>query len=207
MTPQGKIPVTVIIVDSGPLISLAAADRLQLLMEFDRPIRVTDIVRAECLRFPEKIGGSVLPDWFAKGEGQFLEVIETPFLENWKVAVQREEQGEQGFPSRGIGDASIAWFIHELSNRGFPNKLTLLLSEDAGLGDSTIRIRSPEVYMLSTRIFLKTLENFGRIASASEVIRQVADAGREMARYAADRPGRLAGNARSTWTDVLSTKK
>jgi hypothetical protein len=58
------LPIQVVISDTGPLISLAACDRLSLLWIFSRPIRFTDVVKAECLRFPGKIGAGTLADWF-----------------------------------------------------------------------------------------------------------------------------------------------
>lgn len=44
--------VDLIIPDSGPLISLAHADRLDLLDVFDRPVLIPDVVRLECLKKP-----------------------------------------------------------------------------------------------------------------------------------------------------------
>jgi hypothetical protein len=64
--------------------------------------------------------------------------------------------------------------------------------------------------MLSTRLFLKTLENFGRVKSADAIIREIAEKGRSVARYAVDRPGKVDLKTRSQWTDALQqdeTKK
>lgn len=46
-----RIPVDLVVVDSGPLISLALAGELELLKSFRRPIRILDVVREECTRF------------------------------------------------------------------------------------------------------------------------------------------------------------
>jgi hypothetical protein len=53
------------VVDSGPLISLAACGRLGLLGSFSRPIRIADVARAECVRDLEKVGASRLADRFS----------------------------------------------------------------------------------------------------------------------------------------------
>ena len=60
--------------------------------------------------------------------------------------------------------------------------------------------------MLSTRMFLKVLENFEIIGSASDILTKIVDAGRALARYAADRPGKVAPGVKSQWTDPLKTK-
>jgi hypothetical protein len=54
-------PVDLIIPDSGPLISLAHANRLDLIEVFDRPIVIADIVKLECLKKP------TAPDWTCNG--------------------------------------------------------------------------------------------------------------------------------------------
>ena len=60
-----RLPIQVVISDTGPLISLAACGQLDLLGEFQRPVRVPDVVKAECLRYPEKIGAATLAEWFS----------------------------------------------------------------------------------------------------------------------------------------------
>lgn len=55
-------PVTLIIADSGPLISLAVIDRLDLLQSFGRPVFVTDVVMHECTRLVDKPGAALFFD-------------------------------------------------------------------------------------------------------------------------------------------------
>jgi hypothetical protein len=85
------------------------------------------------------------------------------------------------------------------------NEVSLILIEDANLGDVVVQQQFPEVYALSTRAFLQTLQNFGKIPSAADVVSEIANAGRNLARYMADRPGMVDRNTRSTWTDTLKT--
>ena len=67
-----KKPVTIIVADSGPLISLACADELELLQAFGRPVVVADVVRAECTRNLGVPGEGRLAHWFGgKGANQF----------------------------------------------------------------------------------------------------------------------------------------
>jgi len=53
-----RVPITVVVVDSGPVISLAVCGRLDLLRSFSRPVRIADVARAECVRDLEKLGAA-----------------------------------------------------------------------------------------------------------------------------------------------------
>jgi hypothetical protein len=55
-----RVPVTLVLVDSGQLITFAACGRLDLLDVFERPIRIVDVVRAECLRYPGRLGHAAI---------------------------------------------------------------------------------------------------------------------------------------------------
>ncbi|BDA85462.1 hypothetical protein Sa4125_30040 [Aureimonas sp. SA4125] len=200
---ESRIPVTLVIVDTGPLISLAACDRLDLLDQFSLRVRVTDVVKSECLRYPNKVGGNVLGSWFGQFDGKICHVVKTPFLETWQDAVRQEEAGDETHPSKGIGDASIAWLLQRINASPPQEEIVLLLSEDAPFGNGAVLATHPEVYMLSTRMFLKVLENFEIIESASQIISDIADAGRTVSRYASDRPGKIAPGLKSQWTDPL----
>jgi len=205
VTTYRKVPVTVIVVDSGPLISLAACKRLGLLSSFDRPIQIADVARAECVRDLTKIGAESLSAWFASLNGSFYTMIGTPFLQNWLDAVAQEEAGDRTFPSKGIGDAAAAWILSRISSNPRSNELSLLLTEDANFGDVVIPSQNPGVHILSTRAFLKTLENFRLIPSAAAIVDEIGDAGRRLARYYADRRGRVERGLRTSWTGPLGT--
>lgn len=198
-----RVPITVVVVDSGPLISLAACGRLDLLGSFSRPIRIADVARAECVRDLEKIGASRLADWFSGLDPSAYTVVDTPLLRLWQDAVACEEAGDTTHPSKGIGDAAAAWILSRMAWVPRTNEVSLILIEDANLGDVVVRQQFAEVYALSTRAFLQTLQNFGKISSAAEIISEIANAGRILARYMADRPGVVARNTKSTWTDTL----
>ena len=206
MNPPRRVPVTLVVVDSGPLISLAAARRLDLLGTFARPVLVVDVAREECLRDLRAVGAADLAAWFASLDGVSYRVEPTPILPVWREAAAREAAGDASRPTSGLGDAAAAWLLVRLRD-GSPGEVVLLLLEDAPFGDALVRLRHPEVYALSTRSFLQTLENFGVIPSAKEVILTIAAAGRTLARYGADRPGRLEGGRRTQWTGPLADKK
>ena len=203
MTTRSGIPVNVIIADTGPLVSLAACGRLDLLGVFRRPVKVPDVVRAECLRYPDKIGAATLEEWFASANVP-VETITTPLLAVWQQAVDKDKSDPRSHMSEGLGDATIAWLLRQIQGGWIADGPTLVLTEDGPFGDSVLRDTFPEVHVLSTRAFLRTLANFRIIPSAETVIEDIADAGRKLARYLADRPGRLSPGTKTTWADVLN---
>lgn len=84
--------------------------------------------------------------------------------------------------------------------------MVLVLLEDAAFGDGVLLPQAPEVTALSTRAFLRTLQNYGLIASAEDVLKRVSEnsAGqRNVSKYMADRPGRLGPGARADWKSPL----
>lgn len=200
-TPR-RIAVRLVVVDSGPLISLAAARRLDLLSAFDRPVRIVDVAREECLRDLGAVGASDLKNWFAATDGDRYQVVSTPLLPVWREAAAREAAGDETRPTKGLGDAAAAWLLARLQEEK-PGEPALLLLEHGPFGDGIVRLRHPEVYALSTRSFLLTLENFGAIPSAGDIVLAIARAGRTLARYRVDRPGRFGDGSRSSWTDPL----
>lgn len=198
-----RIPVTLVLVDAGPLISLAACDRLDLLDSFDKKVRVVDVVKAECLRHPDKIGGAALSAWFGKLDGHRYGIEPTPLLDDWLEAEAQEAAGDVTKPTQQIGDAAVALAVRRFSLPASSPEVILLLLDDSRFGDGLIRLRNPELYALSTRAFLKTLENFGRIPSAMDVLRSIIAAGRNPSPYNVDRPGRIGAGTKSEWTSAL----
>jgi hypothetical protein len=203
-----RIPVDIVVVDAGPLISLALAGELPLLKCFRRPIRILDVVKAECTRFRDKPGANELASWFAAGENSDYKTIETPgHLKRYLEAVATEEAGATDRPSEGIGDEAITWYLGNVSKLERGNDVVLVLLEDAPFGDGSLLLQSPEVAALSTRAFLRTLQNYGIISSADEIVKRVEESSagdRIVSRYMADRPGRLAQGVRSEWKSALT---
>jgi hypothetical protein len=111
VNPPHRVPVSLVVVDSGPLISLAAANRLDLLNAFQRPVRVVDVAREECLRDLRAIGQPELYAWFASFDGIIYRVEPTPIMSLWQDAAEREANGDTTRPTKGLGDAAAAWLL------------------------------------------------------------------------------------------------
>lgn len=186
-------PVEIIIPDTGPLITLAAADRLDLLQTFGRQVLVTDVVQRECVRIPGRPGEPELREWLsAKGANQFR-TIETPFADVYDRLSQQPDPEPHQRATKGLGEASIAWTIANIERFASSEATTLVLIEDARAGDSMPR----DVHVLSTRAWLNTLQNMGVIADAGAIMRSP---GRTTSPYQRDQPATLVPAARSEWT-------
>ena len=168
--------ITLVIPDAGPLISLATADRLDLLDQFAVPVVVLDVVKAECL-FKAWPGRDNLERWFGSNDRQ-IEIISTPIFALYMQATRDEQSKNRGEAKRGLGDAAISWFVANASADSGPNATTLILTEDAALGDSRL---GRDVHILSTRAFLKTLQNLRVIGSARSIIEDIERSGRVVA--------------------------
>lgn len=191
-------PVDLIIPDSGPLISLAYADRLDLIEVFDRPIIIADIAKLECLKKPTAPDYPVLDRWFSR-IGNRARVVDTPMREPYEAALRRERAGEKRATS-GFGDATLSYMMRRLDDYAAPGALPLVLIEDETA--SKLLARFEQAYVLSTRTWLISLECAGVIPSAREVINEIAHGGRELSDLQADRPG--TGNAaRSAWLNQV----
>ncbi|PAX07048.1 hypothetical protein [Sphingomonas lenta] len=186
--------VDLIIPDSGPLISLAHADRLDLIEVFDRPIVIADIVKLECLKKPTAPDYPVLERWFAR-IGNRVRVVDTPMREPYEAALQRERAGERRATS-GFGDATLAYMLRRLDDFAAPGAVPLVLIEDEGA--SRLLSRFERAHILSTRTWLISLERAGVIPSARDVINKIAHGGRELSELQADRPG-VGDDGKSAW--------
>lgn len=144
MITRRGLPIQLVVADSEPLISLAACDRLELLREFRCPVRVPDVVQAECLRHPDKIGAADLQQWFGALDCPAVE-LPTPFLTAWHQAIAEEASEPDRHTSAGIGDAAVAWLLRQAQLGTVLDSPTLLLTEDGPFGDGVVRDRFPEV--------------------------------------------------------------
>jgi len=204
-----KRPVTLIVADSGPLISLACADELQLLQSFGRPVVVADVVRKECTRKLGAPGEERLANWFETAGGNQFRELRTPFLPVFIDAMAQEASGENPDATVGLGDAAIAWVLKNLPRLRTvggqplalaPDEIALVLTEDGPYGDGPVLMQR-RAHVLSTRQWLKTLERLDVIPSSQAIIDEIQAGGRRVARYMADRPAEVGGGTRSDWKD------
>ena len=192
-------PIDIVIPDAGPIISLAHADRLDLLEVFDRPVIVLDVVRLECLRKPQSTDHERLSSWFERA-GNRISVAQTPLGQLYLDAVEKERSGQDRNASRGLGDAALSWALRNIDRLTHPDAIPLVLVEDRRLAVSLEGMNKGHI--LSTRSWLVALAETGDIEDYQAIIDEMARNGRLLSTLAVDAPVRTE-DGRSAWLDTL----
>lgn len=197
-----KPAVDLIIPDSGPLISLAHANRLDLVEVFDRPVAVLDVVKLECLKKREAPDYEILKSWFDRS-GNAVRIVDTPLCATYQKALEDERSGRNPRATRGLGDATFGWLLPNLGDVVAPGAIPLVLLEDRNL---SLTLDLGLAHILSTRAWLSGLERAGVIESAAEVIEQINRHGRNLSTLQADRPVER-DNRKSGWIGAVVGKR
>lgn len=191
--------VDLILPDAGPLISLAHADRLDLLELFSVPVIVLDVVGLECLRKPEAPDHDRLAAWFDSGSDR-ITVAQTPLVSVYRQALDAERSGADPVATRGLGDAALTWALSNVDRLARPGALPLVLVEDRRLA---VRLQAlNQGHVLSTRTWLAALDDAG-LADYRAIVAAMARHGRNLSSLAIDAPVR-AGDDATSWLDILS---
>jgi hypothetical protein len=164
-------PIQIFIPDSGPLISLAIADELDLLMLVADDLRliITDHVVWEVTRRDD------LPDThrtraFIQNNSDRIEVMQTTIgllARNTMQAIGGDQTVQR---IKDLGELSISSAMIELRRRA-PGPATLVLIEDEWFGNHSSRVGN--AHLLSASAWLDGLEQIGAIQSASDVRRKI----------------------------------
>ncbi|PJN93860.1 hypothetical protein CNY89_17965, partial [Amaricoccus sp. HAR-UPW-R2A-40] len=165
-----------IVMDTGPLITLAAADNLDYLTYPKLPIYVPDAVFYEATRDADMLGAQQVMDWAQKRPGQ-VNVIPTEAFANFL----QESGGRRGrYREKDLGERAALEAIHDAVQLR-SNERAILITED----DRVLRqalVFQPELtdrmIPITTRDFLEGLEQAQRIQSVEAVYRRAEDAGR-----------------------------
>lgn len=190
--------VDLIIPDSGPLISLAHANRLDLVEVFDLPVAVLDVVKLECLKKPNSPDHERMADWFLRHSNR-IRIVESPFGQIYKAALADEQSGAKPKATRGLGDAAIAWLIPNITEIASRGSIPLVLLEDRNL---SITLSTGLAHILSTRTWLVGLEQAGVIESAADVITQIGEHGCTLSSLQIDRPA-VVEQQDTSWINAL----
>lgn len=158
--------------DAGPLITLAYAGQLDLLLRPGWPLRLVDMVLHEVTRNATPTRDAITV---------FMAQHQPPVIET--VTCRRHQErmtlgGEQGPKVRkaGLGELAMQEAINQLAWLE-PPQPAVLLFEDHKIARTGFHL--PEgTLRVSTRAFLIFLEEKGWLASAAEVEHQAIQAGR-----------------------------
>jgi hypothetical protein len=164
--------VSLYVLDTGPLITLAAADSLDYLLYPDVTVVIPDAVFYEATRDTAKLGAQSIIDW-VKDHHATIEIAVTNAYLNFDAA--REINPRAYEPN--LGERAAVEIIEEPGRLQGEERAILLCEETAVTRRITVRERS-KIIELTTMDFLKLLEAEQRIQSAEAVFERALAAGR-----------------------------
>lgn len=158
---------SLIVTDSGPLITLGVANALDALLAPRLPVIVPDMVRFEVIRDLSKPGAQEVADWIRAHEGGSLRVASTEVFEEFQVLLAAKPSTR----AAGRGEQAAAEvLVKELADQDHG---AILLFEDSDVRKQNFLVRLPdEVLVTSTSEFLFGLERLQLLTSAEEILQK-----------------------------------
>jgi hypothetical protein len=170
--PNPPVP-RILVMDTGPLITLAVAESLDYLLIPNMPVIIPDAVLFEATRKSEAIGAISISEWVQRHADK-VNTVPTALFEGYVAGL---EFGLDKMPN--LGEQSAFEVIEKTPFAG-ENEIAILLSED----DKVIRgLSIPEsqrdrIVVITTHDFLEGLERSLRINSVDAVYQRAEDGGR-----------------------------
>jgi hypothetical protein len=161
---------SLIVTDSGPLITLAVAGSLDVLFLTKLPVIVPDMVRHEVIQDLSKLGATLVAEWIRHNDPHRLTVSPTEVYEEFMLlksinpATKTKNRGEQA-AAEVLGRA--------LEGEDFG---AVLLFEDSAVRKTNFLTRLPDcVVVTSTSAFLFGLESRSLIPDAQSILDRAVD--------------------------------
>ena len=158
---------SLIVTDSGPLITLAIAGSLDVLFLPNLPVIVPDMVRHEVIQDLSKPGAALVAEWIRLNDPLRLTVGPTEVFEEFMLlksmnpATKTKNRGEQ---------AAAEVLGRQLESQDFG---AVLLFEDSAVRKTNFLTRLPDcVVVTSTSEFLFGLESRGLLQDAQSILDQ-----------------------------------
>jgi hypothetical protein len=164
------------VVDTGPLITLAAADSLDYLLYVDADVVIPDAVLYEATHDAARLGAQDIIDW-AKRRHSSIEIAPTKAYEGFDAA----RATIPNFREPDLGERAAVEVIEEPDRLIGDERGILLCEETAVLRRVVVRDRA-RIVEISTLDFLILLEAEQRIQSAEAVFERAKQAGRTASR-------------------------
>lgn len=191
--------IALFVVDTGPLITLAAAETLDYLLYPNVDLIVPDAVFYEATRDVGKLGAQEILDWVRHNRPR-IEIAVTHAFTNFLAL--REINPRAREPN--LGERAAIEVIDDPSRLGEGERAVLLCEETAVTRRVVVRERS-RIVEISTMDFLTILESERRIQSAEAVFERALAAGRSPSR--ATRYGEHDPGLRDAVRDVLEVRR
>lgn len=178
MAEADDLRVVIFVMDTGPLLTLAAAEALDYLKLPSVPVFIPDGVFYEATVNFSALGAQDILSWVQENRNAVSIVPTSVFAEAQALAALRPPEGPTRM--RDMGERAALELVSVRLREAPANERAVLVAEDAGaLARATL---DPWTLPLHMSAFLAELEAQGRINSAEEVYRRAEDAGRYAAR-------------------------
>jgi len=200
-------PVKIVIPDIGPLITLAQADALELLLCFDDNVRIvlTDYVEFEATRRHREFEDAQrICDFLSKHAGR-IEIEETSYGKQMKAIDAQRRKYEESAQVRKVyaemnlppppqipdnaGELSIVSYATSLIDEP-PGPPCLVIAEDDFFLRSNSGALPGNAHIVSTHVFLQAIERLGKIGSAESIWSAALAKGRKANPAIVDLPAR-----------------
>ena len=163
-------PIKIVLPDSGPLISLALGESLDLLLSFSAEVRIvlTDVVEYEVTHRADDLPDALAIRSFLAQHAGRIEVISTTIGSLALGDLRRK--ADAGLPSslpKDVGELSITNFVISLRTASTAIPM-LVIIEDDWFAENAYALPG-NIHLLSTSAWLDGLEELGVIASAARV--------------------------------------
>lgn len=167
-----KKPISLIVTDSGPLITLALAGELDvLIVKTEISVVIPDLVRFEVLRHMDKPAASEIDSWIRSNEPEKVRIASTEEYEEFMLLLSLKPNAK----TKSRGEAAASEVLKRELARG--DRIGILLFEDGDVRANKYTLTAPDnVLMLSTAQFLMGLERENIIESAADILDRVTEA-------------------------------
>lgn len=164
-----------IVMDTGPLITLAVADSLDYLLYPGVPVYVPDAVLYEATRDSAALGAPQILDWAQRNSEQVRTISTEVFFNYIESHAANPARRE-----KDLGERAAIEAIHDGMHLTADERAVLITEDDRVLRRVLVLEAELTAKMIpiTTRDFLAGMENAHRINSADEVYRRAEDAGR-----------------------------
>lgn len=187
--------IKIFVVDTGPLITLAAAESLDYLLYPSIDIVIPDAVFYEATRDAGKLGAQEIVGW-VKSHHEKIELAVTNAYVNFEAARQVNARAREP----NLGERAAIEVIEDPS-RLVGNERAILLCEETAVTRRIVVRERDRLVELSTMDFLRLLEEERRIQSADAVFERALAAGRSPGRH--EKLGEHAPAIREAVRDIL----
>jgi hypothetical protein len=164
---------SLIVTDTSPLITLAYANALDVLLQPQIPLRIPDAVYIEATRIRAAAGASEIVEWINRHLDQ-VSIVPT------EIGIDQQRRIEEGRTIRGLGENAALETLNRFLE-ATPAAKALLLFEDSDLTKRRA-IVDDRVSLITTGDFLRALEQTRVIQSADHILDLAAERGRNVDR-------------------------